>query len=268
MAAGSPETPDVEIAIHVVGAVSPTEREYALDKLRQAQRTAPQPVLFARLELRQEPDPARERPSVAKAELDCNGRLVRAHVAAPTHREAADLLEARLRQSIERIAHRTRDARLRHRDGESWHHGDAPTRRPSFFPRAADEREVVVRKSFALEAESVDEAVADLELLDHDFFLFRDVTNEVDCVVARAADGYVLHCAGDPPDGEPIAAPVTRSTEPVPRLALEDAETLLDETEAPFVFFVDPAAGRGRVLYRRYDGHYGLIVAVDDDGAV
>jgi len=256
--------PTVDLAVHVVGDISAADREYAEQKVQNAQRIAPGPVLFARLELRQEPDPARPRPSIAKAELDCNGRLVRAHVAAGTPREAADLLDLRLRQSIDRIAHRDKDARLRHRDGESWHHGDAPTRRPSYYPRPIDECEVVVRKSFALEAETVDEAVADLELLDHGFFLFRDVTNEVDCVVHRVADGYEIHCAGDAPD-EPIAAPVAHNREPVPHLSLEDAEALLDETDAGFVFFVDADAGRGRVLYRRYDGHYGLIVAVDDD---
>lgn len=259
--------PDIEIAVHVVGDVNADDREYAIQKLQHAQRICPGPVLFARLELRQERDPARPRPSIAKAELDCNGRLVRAHVAASTPREAADLLDLRLRQSIEKIAHHDRDARLRHRDGESWHHGDVPTRRPHHYPRPVDECEVVVRKSFALEAQSVDEAVADLEMLDHDFFLFRDVTNEVDCVVHRAEAGYEIHCAGQLPD-EPIAAPVRHNPEPVPHLALEDAEILLDESDSPFVFFVDADAGRGRVLYRRYDGHYGLIIAVDDDATV
>ena len=31
----------------------------------------------------------------------------------------------------------------------------------------------------------------------------------------------------------------------------------------PFVFYLDPETGRGRVLYIRYDGHYGLITAAD-----
>ena len=259
--------PDIEIAVHVVGDVNADDRDYALAKIENVQRICPGPVLFARLELRQERDPARPRPSIAKAELDCNGRLVRAHVAASTPREAADLLDLRLRQSVDRIAHHDRDARLRHRDGESWHHGDAPTRRPAYFPRAADDREVVVRKSFALEAQSVDEAVADLEMLDHDFFLFRDVTNEVDCVVNRTETGYEIHCAGPAPD-EPVAAPLAHNGEPVPHLSLEGATALLDETDADFVFFVDAEVGRGRVMYRRYDGHYGLIIAVDDDAQV
>ena len=30
-----------------------------------------------------------------------------------------------------------------------------------------------------------------------------------------------------------------------------------------WVFFRDADSGRGHVLYRRYDGHYGLIVPVD-----
>ena len=245
--------------------MSAADREYAVQKVTHAQRTAPGPVLFARLELRQDHDPVR--PSIAKAELDCNGRLVRAHVAASTPREAADLLDTRLRQSIDKLARHGRDARLRHRDGESWHHGDVPTRRPDYFPRPAEECEVVVRKSFALAAQSVDEAVADLEMLDHDFFLFRDATNEVDCVVHRTADGYEIHCAGPVPV-EPVAAPVQPNSEPVPRLSLDDAEALLDESDARYVFFVDDEGGRGRVLYRRYDGHYGLIVAADDDAGV
>ncbi|MFM8303243.1 MAG: sigma 54 modulation/S30EA ribosomal C-terminal domain-containing protein [Actinomycetota bacterium] len=257
------QPPEIEVVVHVVGQVSAADREYAVTKLEHARRLCPGPVLFARLELREERDPARARPSTAKAEIDCNGRLVRAHVAAPTMHEAVDPLDTRLRQSIERVVHHDRDARLRHRDGESWHHGDAPTRRPAYYPRPAEDRAVVVRKSFAVAAESVDEAVADLELLDHDFFLFRDVTNEVDCVVRRVDDGYELHCAGPPPD-EPIAAPVRHRRDPVPSLALEDAEELLDASDLELVFFVAPDTGRGRVLYRRYDGHYGLIVAIDD----
>ena len=31
----------------------------------------------------------------------------------------------------------------------------------------------------------------------------------------------------------------------------------------PFVFFLDEATGRGRVVYRRYDGHYGLVATAD-----
>jgi acyl dehydratase len=41
----------------------------------------------------------------------------------------------------------------------------------------------------------------------------------------------------------------------------EQAVAHLDLAGDPFVFHLDPATGRGRVLYRRYDGNYGLITA-------
>jgi len=39
----------------------------------------------------------------------------------------------------------------------------------------------------------------------------------------------------------------------------DQAVTHLDLGGDPFVFYVDAGTGRGRVLYRRYDGNYGLI---------
>jgi hypothetical protein len=42
-------------------------------------------------------------------------------------------------------------------------------------------------------------------------------------------------------------------------LPLNEAEVLLDECDEPFVFFAEPDSGRSQVLYRRFDGHYGLI---------
>jgi hypothetical protein len=44
-------------------------------------------------------------------------------------------------------------------------------------------------------------------------------------------------------------------------MTLEDAVELLDLSDDRFVFSRDAASGRGQVLYRRYDGHYGLITA-------
>jgi hypothetical protein len=40
---------------------------------------------------------------------------------------------------------------------------------------------------------------------------------------------------------------------------VDAARAVLDLSDAPFVFYVDPSDDRGRVLYRRYDGHYGLV---------
>jgi hypothetical protein len=255
---------DVDVVLHVVGEVTVPDRDYAVAKFRHALRTCRGPVLVARLELQEARDPARARPSTATATVDVDGRTLRAHADAATMHEAADLLEDRLHRVVEHDAHHARDAHLRHRDGASWHHGDPPTPRPAFFPRPADEREVVVHTTLGTAARTVDEAVDDLERLDHDFLLFTGA-DAVDCVVYRVAEGYGLRCAGPSPD-EAVAAPVQVDADPVPVATVAEAVELLDAARLPFVFFVDAGTGRGRVCHRRRDGHYGLVVGAEAPG--
>ena len=45
---------------------------------------------------------------------------------------------------------------------------------------------------------------------------------------------------------------------PEPR-TLETVIAEMNELNHRFLYFVDAASGRGRVIYLRYDGHYGLI---------
>lgn len=252
-----------EPSISTHGRVSDAERAYARDKAAHLIRFAPGPVLDVQIRLRREPDPARERPAVAEASLDVDGHPVRSQVAAPTMREAIDLLEARLRRRLERLSDRARSRQRRHRDvgpGE-WHHGDLPTHRPEYFDRPPEEREVVRHKTFALAAQTPDGAVADLELLDHDFLLFRNAETGEDNVIHRlAAGGYALiEPTPHPEQLERCAAPITPSPQVPGRVGLADATALLDLSAEPFAFFVDGGTGRGNVVYRRYDGHYGLI---------
>lgn len=48
---------------------------------------------------------------------------------------------------------------------------------------------VVRTKKFAVKAMQVDDAIAQMELLDHDFFLFRDEETDGICLVYRRNDG-------------------------------------------------------------------------------
>ena len=56
------------------------------------------------------------------------------------------------------------------------------------YPRPADDRTVVRRKTFALRPESIEEALFDLEALDHDFFLFvhADTARKPSCTGSAA----------------------------------------------------------------------------------
>jgi ribosome-associated translation inhibitor RaiA len=251
-----------DVVLQSRGDVTPAEREYAEAKIRRLRGLVASPVLFARVVLTRHDDPARERPASAKGELDVNGRLVHAHVAAATMHEAIDLLDARLQQRLERLAHRTQSKarRARGTDRSEWHHGDREATRPEYFPRPLDEREVVRTKSFAVDAMTPDEAALDLELLDHDFCLFVNLETGEDNVIARAAgSGYVLFEPSATCSLTDTAAPIAHSEQRPPTATTEEAVDLLELGGLRHLFFLDPDDGRGRVLYHRYDGHYGLI---------
>ena len=91
-------------------------------------------------------------------------------------------MESRLRRQLVQLRDRTRTRHrwTRHRStlsaGEhEWRHGDRPREQEPWFPRPAESREVVRRKTFAAEPMTVDEAAWEMDLLDHDFYLYTDL---------------------------------------------------------------------------------------------
>jgi RNA polymerase-binding transcription factor DksA len=147
-----------------------------------------------------------------------------------------------------------------------WHHGQAPSDRPAWYDRPPEEREVVRRKTFALNELTLDEAALDMNLLDLDFYLFFELATGVHAVLHRRPDGRLglrrLHPVDLPAAAE--AAEVVLEPEAAPPLALDEAVEWLDVAGDPFVFFRNQETGRANVVYRRYDGHYGLITPADE----
>jgi ribosome-associated translation inhibitor RaiA len=261
--------PDVEVLVQARGEVSKAERAYAHDKVEHLLRRVKRPVLFARVDLNLHADPAREHGAFAKAELDLNGRVVRAHVAAATMFEAVDLLEARLRERLERVEHHqeAKHLRMRGNDEHQWRHGDPAASRSPYFPRPVEERELVRHKTFGVGEMTPDEAVADLELLDHDFYLFRNRETHEDNVIARSGElDYELFEPSATSSLAGSGTTIRHSPIRPPAIEPEDAIDLLNLGDLPFVFFLDPETGQGRLLYRRYDGHYGLVTRADEAG--
>ncbi len=261
--------PPIEIAV-VRGEVPEAAMDYARRKVSGLFRLAPAPVLLARIHLAHETAPSLERPAVAKATLDVNGRLVRAHVAASDLSEAIDLLEAKLRHGLETYAER-RQAR-RHEPAEvpagTWRHGALPTARPDYFPRPAEERDLVRRRSYLPAGQMAGEAAEDLALLDHDWGLFVEETTGADALLEVTERGHRLTLLDErSPDALELDGPV-EVRNGAPAMDLVTALRLLDETDDPKVFFVDTGTGRGRVVYRRYDGHYGTVGAEPASAAV
>ncbi|MET9492956.1 sigma 54 modulation/S30EA ribosomal C-terminal domain-containing protein [Nocardia sp. NPDC006630] len=243
--------------------VSAAGAEYAREKVGHALDYASEPVLSARVRLTGHRDPAAVNPFVAQVNVNMSGRAVRVQAAGVSTREAIDLVAARVKARLERLARHWEAVRGGRGEvtAHEWRHGGAARQRLPFFPRGAEDRQVVRRKAYALATETCDEAAFDLELMDYEFQLFTESGSGIDSVLYRRDGGGYRLAQIDPRPDEVArgATAFTISPTPAPTLELDGVIARLELTGWPFVFFRDRALDRGSVLYHRYDGHYGMI---------
>ncbi len=256
-----PAVLDVQVTTH---GQLPDAEDYARTKIGELGRLTHEPVLHAHVRLSEHGDPAVARRVIAQANLDVNGRQVRAQVEGVTAREAIDRLEARLRRGLERAAEHWEAKRggIPRSAPQEWRHQSEPTHRPNYFPRPESERRIMRHKSYSLPTSTVDEAALEMELLDYDFHLFTEKGTKQDSVLYRDASAEYRLAQVNPELADELAPfdmPLTISPQPAPRLTVDEAVERIGLLGLPFLFFVDAAADRGSVLYHRYDGHYGLI---------
>ncbi|HYB26437.1 MAG TPA: sigma 54 modulation/S30EA ribosomal C-terminal domain-containing protein [Solirubrobacteraceae bacterium] len=249
------------IAVTTRGAVNHRAREQAEEKLRDIGSVVKGPILGARMVLIQEANPRIPMPARAEAEVDLQGRLVRARAAAPAMDAAiddvTDRLQRHLRRYVDRLISREREP-AQPANGEWAHRSWSPPPSETFV-RPAEEREIIRRKSFAFGPMSVDEAADTLEDLDHEFFLFHDANMGADEVLYWRDDGLLALIAPRavrlPAGTGPFIEPNWFSGPIEPAVAVAEMNAVAHR----FLFFENAATGRGNVIYRRYDGHYGLI---------
>jgi ribosome-associated translation inhibitor RaiA len=243
------------------GRVSAVEVQIATDKVKAALRHCREPVHHIELRLALESNPGRDRPALAEVTVDVAGQPVRAHVAAATVGEATDLLVDRLRRRLDRHEDRRHRLADRHRTGDSgaheWRHGDLMPDQAEYLDVPFGEREIRRTKTLAPTPMSVEEAAFDLDVLDHRFYLFVEATTGKDAVIETGDEALTLALAGpelpDVPEG-------VRGTTSPPATSLAGAKEQLEVTGDHHLFFVGSDGDRGQVLYRRYDGHYGLVL--------
>ncbi len=257
----STATESLPVQTVVRGEVRRAERQYAEDKVRHASRHAPGVVRSARIVLEHRPDPAVDRPAKAEATVDVDGTPVRAQALARTMREAVDMLAGRLDRRLVQVAERRR---TRHRwvaaaSEHEWRHGDQPRRELPHHPRPAGSRKVVRRKSFASEPMTVDEAAYEMDLLDHDFFLYTDAATGAPALVHRLPQGGFAVSGGAGLHDQVTTSGAVLPRGGPPTLTEAQARERIEAGGEPVVFYLDAETGGARVLYTRYDGHYGLI---------
>ncbi|WP_235022712.1 sigma 54 modulation/S30EA ribosomal C-terminal domain-containing protein [Amycolatopsis alkalitolerans] len=241
--------------MQATGEVLDGAREYVQRQLAAFARRVSGDVDAMRVRLTTFRQTSAARPALAQANLVVDGRPVRAQAAAPFFREAATLLRARLGGHLARLA--------RPAEPRSWPDARHAHNRPPAVALPAARRKIVRRKQYPLARSHPDEAALAMDVMDYDFHLFVDADTGQDSLVYRVGPtGYRLaRLRGLRPPTAPASIPWTINVHGVPRLSPDEAAERVETTELPYRFFEHSATGRGSVLYRRYDGHYGLLTA-------
>ncbi len=260
-------TSAVEAIVVTRGDVAASDWEFAIERVAAVVEQIDDKVLFAKVALAISPHPGCERPATVQVTLDIDGDMVRAEATSSSIRDAIALVHERLRHKFEHRAQRRlwlrRRAAAVSEPGER-RRGDVASRRREYFDRPVAERQLVRHKSFAPADSTPEEAAFDLEQLDYDFYLFRDLISGEDSLIERGPDdGYRLTrlrpVGVDPAVDTDTSVTLEISDVAVLRLTVDEAIDRLDATGERFVFFANPATDRGNVAYHRHDGHYGLI---------
>lgn len=257
---------EIEIVYQAEGPVADAVRPEAERMVADIGAKAPRPVIFARVKVKINEDRVNDEQAIAQVTMDVSGSIIRAQVAAPTVTQALTTLEHRLDRQLRRLAEKRETATERppSTPSGSWRHGDLPDNRPSFFPRPPEERQILRRKSFAPDEMSVEEALFDLDVLDHRFFLFVDQADgEVSVVYEEDGAVVMRRSSGTDPADRDRPVPVEVNPTEAPTLSVEEAVERLEVSGAPFVFFKERGTDQSKALYLRYDGHYGLIEPPD-----
>ncbi|MFB7945553.1 sigma 54 modulation/S30EA ribosomal C-terminal domain-containing protein [Kitasatospora phosalacinea] len=184
---------------------------------------------------------------LAQVNAEVDGRRVRVQLAARTAGEATERLADGLRQRVRTVS-------------ASWRPRPWPPTAPTPAPAPSSSARIVRVKSPVLVWCSPDAAVRTLDAMDYDVHLFTDPVTGTDAVVHRIGPtGYRL--ARTLPAAPPRhpAAPLTLGPHPAPPLTDHQAATRLTAADLPHLFYTDPATRRGRLLYRRHDGHLTLL---------
>jgi putative sigma-54 modulation protein len=161
--------------------VSEAIRSYAEQKLAKLERQLNDPRV--ELELAVESNPSIAANHVAEATIWTKGPVLRAREASSDMRASIDQLVEKLERQVTRYRKQGRARRRR----AARANGPNPETTP-VVPGEA-EPVIVKTKQFAVNPMSPEEAVLQLELIGHDFFVFRNAESGAVNVVYRRRDG-------------------------------------------------------------------------------
>ena len=160
--------------------MTPTIQSYAESKLGKLSRHLPN-ITEAKVEISEEKTKSRQHHFVVQVTLNSNGTLLRGETRGEDLFTAIDKVEAVLNRQIERYKGKLHNKGR----GNSFARGES-----SLKTESGQLTERVTRvKRFAIKPMLVNEAIDRMELLDHDFYLFRNSDTEELNLLYRRRDG-------------------------------------------------------------------------------
>ena len=132
------------------------------------------------LELAVERNPSIAENHIAEGTIWTKGPVLRVRESSADMKASIDLLVEKLERQVKRYRQKRRHEHDRHANGPA----------PAASPIPSEEETMIVKtKQFVLGAMSAEEAVEQLELIGHDFFVFRSAESGEINVVYRRRDG-------------------------------------------------------------------------------
>jgi putative sigma-54 modulation protein len=160
--------------------VTPPIREYAEEKVGRVAKILDHMLMSAEVELYTERNRSIEKGQVAEVTVYTKGPVIRAKEASSDMYAAIDLVSEKLERQVRKFKTKVVD---RHTKG-----GPAPEPAPPIVEER-EEPSIVKTKMLDSKPMSTDEAILQMELLGHDFFVFRAEDTEGTNVLYRRHDG-------------------------------------------------------------------------------
>ncbi|MBA4370657.1 MAG: ribosomal subunit interface protein [Coriobacteriaceae bacterium] len=157
-------------------------RDYAENKVGRVDKILENMIRGVEVELHAEKNPSIENNQVAEVTIHTKGHVIRAREAATDMFAAIDLVSEKLETQARKYKGKVVDR----------HNGNGRSRIPSPTPVdefGAPEPGIVKIKSVELKPMSAEEAILQMEMLGHDFFVFAPAESEGVNVLYRRRDG-------------------------------------------------------------------------------
>ena len=159
--------------------VTPEMRDYAERKMGKLAKQLADPT-HVEVELAIEKNPSIADNHVAEATVWTKGPVLRAREASPDMRASIDQLVAKLERQVVRYRQKARHEHERHMSATRVDQPSVPSE---------EDAVIVKKKQFALNPLTPEEAILQLELIGHDFFVFRNLESGEINVLYRRNDG-------------------------------------------------------------------------------